>query len=116
MTSTPWSATSALRASSSVTFPLPAAGPTAPGRDPASSAQSVSVGTFSAEAILKEMFHVEEPLSFKVPNFESASFNWPEQLFMSSIKKCLSHFFRFQILQTMSSYSNQRKGVWCSQQ
>lgn len=72
MTSTPWSATSAPRASSSVTFPPPAAGLTAPGRDPASSAQSVSVRTFSAEAILEETFHVEESFDhhlFEVPNF-----------------------------------------------
>lgn len=40
MTSMQWYATSALRASSSVTSPLLAAGPTGAGRDPGSSAQS----------------------------------------------------------------------------
>lgn len=43
MTSMQWYATSALRASSSVTSPPLAAGPTGAGRDPGSSAQSVSV-------------------------------------------------------------------------
>lgn len=43
-TSIPWCATSALKGSSSVTFPPLAAGLTAPGRDPESSAKSVSIG------------------------------------------------------------------------
>lgn len=49
MTSTPWSATSAPKASSSATSLPSVAGPTVAGRDPGSSVQSVSVGLKAVE-------------------------------------------------------------------